>query len=76
MAIVEQPKLRYTYVHVDGCKAVTMIGRDLARQLQNEPEQCEWLYCSGCRSERPVEQFVWVGSNGHDSGERVCPPKS
>jgi hypothetical protein len=63
----ERIQPRSTYVHVDGCRAVSTINLQIARELADDHESYEDLYCTGCRDHQPIEQFAWVGIDGHAS---------
>lgn len=64
MSIVSDTQPRSTYVHIDGCRAVSTVGLEIARALADDSGDYDDLYCSGCRDRRPIEEFAWVGSDG------------
>lgn len=56
---------RSTYFHLDGCKAVSRVSLSIAQQLADLVDSIDYLYCTGCREQRPIEQFAWVNHDGH-----------
>lgn len=61
---------RSTYVHVDGCRAVSTVGLEVARSLADDNHLLDDLYCTGCRGRRPIVEFCWTERDG-TPGERV-----
>ena len=65
--------VRTSYVHIGptqlsgdlgiGCNATTTMGRELAETYARDPKFYGSTYCIYCRMHRPVEEFVWYGTN-------------
>jgi hypothetical protein len=61
---------RSTYVHLDGCRAVSSVSMNIAQQIADD-DCFDDLYCSGCRTRKPIVEFYWVDSDGSPSDESV-----
>lgn len=51
---------RDVYKHVDGCGAVTTMGRALSETYARQPDFYGATYCTGCKMHRPVSEFRWT----------------
>lgn len=51
---------RDTYKHVDGCGAITTMGRPIAETYARQPAFYGATYCVGCRMHKPVAEFRWL----------------
>lgn len=65
--------VRRTYLHVDGCGAVTSMGLALSETYARDPEFYGATYCTGCGMHRPVGEFMWAGTSQR-VGSRRFPP--
>lgn len=66
--------VRRSYIHVDGCGAMTTMAVDIAETYAREPGFYGATYCCGCRKHRPVGphgEFIWVPAVGE--GETIAP---
>lgn len=61
---LERTQPRSTYVHLDGCRAVSSVAMHIAQQIADDYDCPDDLYCSGCRARKPIEEFYWVDSDG------------
>ena len=46
-----------------GCSTVTTMGLALAETYSMNPKFYGSTYCCGCRMHKPVEEFVWEGTD-------------
>jgi hypothetical protein len=60
----ERAQPRSTYVHLDGCRAVSRVALNVAQQIADDLESLDDLYCTGCRERRPILEFYWVDPDG------------
>lgn len=51
--------LRCSYVHKDGCGALTTMGLALCETYARDPSFYGSTYCVGCSMHRPVGEFRW-----------------
>ena len=58
--------LRYSYVHKDGCGAVTTMNHAISETYARQPSFYGSTYCTGCSKHRPLSEFRWT-----DDGEVV-----
>ena len=54
--------VRKSYVHKT-CGSVTTMGSALAETYARQPDFYGSTYCCVCRMHKPVEEFVWDGTN-------------
>jgi hypothetical protein len=52
--------LRRSYIHTDGCGALTTMGLALCESYARNPSFYGSTYCCGCRMHRPVDEFRWT----------------
>lgn len=63
--------VRRVYLHTT-CGAVTTLASvEMAETFARKPDFYNSTYCTGCRMHRPVEEFVWLGSRGETTIDRV-----
>lgn len=53
--------VRTAYRHLT-CGTVTYMNRQLAETYATQPSYYTHTYCAGCRTHRPVDEFVWDGT--------------
>lgn len=46
-----------------GCGAVTTMAQDIAETYARDPAFYGGTFCAGCRTHRPLEEFVWEGTD-------------
>jgi hypothetical protein len=51
--------LRRSYIHADGCGALTTMGLALCETYARQPVFYGSTYCVGCSMHRPVNEFRW-----------------
>jgi hypothetical protein len=51
--------LRRSYIHADGCGALTTMGLALCETYARDPKFYGATYCVGCQMHRPVGEFRW-----------------
>lgn len=56
--------LRFTYTHI-ACGRDTAMGEGSARLWAKAPQHSDVTWCARCQIERPVREFVWLGSSEH-----------
>lgn len=59
--------LRASYIHTEGCGAVTTMNSAIAETYARQPDFYGATYCTGCRMHRPVGaagEFDWIESDG------------
>lgn len=54
--------VRRSYVH-DKCGAVTTMSLAIAETYARQPDFYGGTFCTKCRAHRPVEEFVWDGTD-------------
>jgi hypothetical protein len=58
--------LRRSYLHIQGCGALTTMGLALCETYARNPSFYGSTYCAGCSMHRPVSEFRW-----HEDGTVV-----
>jgi hypothetical protein len=53
--------LRYTYTHL-ACESDTVMSTGSARLWAKNPRHATVTWCACCQADRPVREFVWLGS--------------
>lgn len=54
--------VRTKYVHRI-CGAVTVMGQQIAETYARDPSFYGSTYCTGCGMHRPVNEFLWLGTD-------------
>jgi hypothetical protein len=66
--------LRLSYMHTNGCGAVTTMGSSIAETYARNPYFYGSTYCAGCSMHRPVGpdgEFHWLEPDGRTSKDKV-----
>jgi hypothetical protein len=54
--------VRRTYLH-NVCGTTTTMGTALAETYARDPKFYDGTFCCHCRGHKPLNEFVWVGTN-------------
>lgn len=47
----------------NGCGARTVMAQSIAETYARDPKFYNGTFCVGCREHRPLDQFIWEGTN-------------
>ncbi len=64
--------VRETYVHTT-CGSVTRMNREIAETYARDPHFYSGTFCVGCRTHRPLREFVWDTETGESMDPTVAP---
>ena len=47
----------------NGCGALTKMAQSIAETSARQPDFYSGTFCANCREHRPLDEFVWAGTN-------------